>query len=75
MTERTNDLEIKVFSGDIERAIQHLRRITIKEKLFLELKRREGYEKPSTKRRRKARAARRRMLRREEKVQRVIGNS
>ena len=53
------NMEIKVYNNDIEKALKALKRKLQKEHLFKELKERTFYEKPSDKKKRKQKEARR----------------
>ena len=59
-------LEVKVFDNDVEKALKILKNKLSKSGLFKELKLRRAYEKPSVKKKRKTIEARRRLA----KVQR-----
>jgi small subunit ribosomal protein S21 len=56
-----NDLEVKVFDNDVEKALKILKNKLSKSGLFKELKLRRAYEKPSVKKKRKTIEARRRL--------------
>jgi small subunit ribosomal protein S21 len=55
-------LEIRVFDGNIEKAIKALKRHLQKEGLFKEIKNRSFYEKPSEKEKRKRIEARKKRM-------------
>ena len=54
-------MEIKVFDGDVNKAVKVLKRKLQQDGLFREMKTRRFYEKPSLKKRRKAKEAQRRL--------------
>ena len=55
-------MEIRVYDGDLEKALKVLKRRIQKEGLFKEIKKRSFYEKPSDKKKRKQREARKKRL-------------
>jgi len=59
--EREENLEVKVFDNDVEKALKILKNKLSKSGLFKELKLRRAYEKPSVKKKRKTIEARRRL--------------
>ncbi len=54
-------MEIKVFDGDVNKAVKVLKRKLQQDGLFREMKTRRFHEKPSIKKRRKAKEAQRRL--------------
>jgi small subunit ribosomal protein S21 len=60
-------LEIKVFNGDVERALKVLKKKIQNDGLFKTLKEKRYYEKPSQKKKRKHQEALKRQKRREKK--------
>ncbi|WP_029915791.1 30S ribosomal protein S21 [Pelobacter seleniigenes] len=54
-------MEIRVFDGDINKAVKVLKRKLQQDGLFREIRNRKFYEKPSIKRRRKAKESQRRL--------------
>lgn len=63
-------MEIRVFDGDINKAVKVLKRKLQQDGLFREIRNRKFYEKPSIKRRRKAKESQRRLRK---KMKRLAG--
>ncbi len=61
-------MEIRVFDGDINKAVKVLKRKLQQDGLFREIRNRKFYEKPSIKRRRKAKESQRRLRKKMKKL-------
>ena len=61
-------MEIRVFDGDINKAVKVLKRKLQQDGLFREIRNRKFYEKPSIKRRRKAKESQRRLRKKMKKM-------
>ncbi|PLY00195.1 MAG: 30S ribosomal protein S21 [Desulfuromonas sp.] len=65
-------MEVKVFNGELEKAMKVMKRKLQQEGIFRELKRRRFAEKPSDKRKRKHKEALRRERKRLSKIRRFL---
>jgi len=65
-------VEVKVFNGELEKAMKVMKRKLQQEGIFRELKRRRFAEKPSDKRKRKHKEALRRERKRLSKIRRFL---
>lgn len=64
-------MEVKVYNGDLNKAMKVMKRKLQQDGFFRDLKKRRYYEKPCIRRKRKAAEARRRLLKRMRKMQRI----